>query len=168
MNTQQEMEDRLWDYIDGLSTATEHSEIERLLAGDIEWKGKYRELMETHRLLLNTELQAPSMRFTRNVMEEIVKYHVAPATKTYINKHIIRGIGAFFLTMILGFLVYVFAQVHWTGSGPDTQSTHPSLPSFDWMKLASKTYVDILIMIGIILGLMLFDRWLEQKRKAAL
>ena len=73
------------------------------------------ELLHTHQLLNSSELEAPSMRFTKNVMEEISRYHVAPATKSYINKNIIRGIGAFFLTMIAGLFVYVLAQFKWSG-----------------------------------------------------
>ncbi len=47
-------------------------------------------------------------------MDEIARYQVAPATKSYINKNIIRGIGAFFLSLITGLLIYIFAQVKWS------------------------------------------------------
>ena len=108
------MEDRLWDYIDGASAPTEKSAIEDLLATNREWQEKYNELLNIHRLLDASELDAPSLRFTRNVMEEIARYHVAPATKTYINKNIIRGIGAFFLTMIVGFTAFIASQFKWS------------------------------------------------------
>src|ERR1700754_977462 len=132
MNTQQPMEDRLWDYIDGLSSPTGGSAIEILIASNREWQEKYAEVLHTQQLLNSSELEAPSMRFTRNVWEEIGSYHVAPATKSDINKNIIRGIGAFFLTMIAGLFVYVLSQFKWSG-GRSGSSSVPSmnLPSVD-------------------------------------
>ena len=44
-------------------------------------------------------------------MEEIARHQIAPATNSYINKNIIRGIGAFFLAAIGGALIYTFVQV---------------------------------------------------------
>ena len=75
METQKPMEERLWDFIDGRSAASEKSFIEKILETDIEWKAKYHELLEAHRLFQTTELEEPSMRFTKNVMEEIAKFH---------------------------------------------------------------------------------------------
>ena len=106
------MEDRLWDFIDGHSVPAERSAIEELLETDRQWQEKYKELLNVHQLLNASELDAPSMRFTLNVMEEIARHHVAPATRTYINKNVIRGIGAFFLTLIIAFLSYILSQVH--------------------------------------------------------
>ena len=97
MNTEETMEDRLWDYIDGLSSPAEKSAVETLIAAHLEWQRKYKELLNVHQLMTSSDLDAPSMRFSKNVMEEITRYQVAPATKSYINKNIIRGIGAFFL-----------------------------------------------------------------------
>ena len=72
----------------------------------MEWKNKYHELLDVHQLMKTSGLEQPSMRFTKNVLEEIAKLHIAPATKNYINNKIIWGIGAFFITLIAGFIVY--------------------------------------------------------------
>src|SRR5438552_5781881 len=117
------MEERLCDYNNVLSNPTEQSSIEALIAENIEWQRKYKELLNVHQMMHETELDAPSMRFSKNVMEEIARLHVAPATKTYINKNIIRSIGAFFLAMIAGFLVYCLGQFKWSGG------SSPTLPS---------------------------------------
>ena len=85
--------------------------IEQLLQNDAEWKTKYDELLQVNELLQSSELEAPSLRFTKNVMEEIARLHIAPATKSYINKKIIWGIGFFFIAMLLGFLIYGFGQM---------------------------------------------------------
>src|SRR5882757_8926516 len=98
MNTQpQMMEQRLWDYIDGLSSNTEKAAIQLLIEDNIEWQRKYHELLQVHELMNGSELEAPSLRFSKNVMEEIARSQIAPAAGTYINKNIIRGIFAFFL-----------------------------------------------------------------------
>lgn len=157
------MEERLWSYIDGLSAADERSAIERLLQDNAEWQSKYRELLDVHQLLQASELEEPSMRFTRNVMEEIGRMQIAPATRNYINKNIIYGLGVFFVTMIIGFLVYGFAQVDWSVSGGD--SVLPvDLGKVDFTKFFDNTYVNIFMMVNIVLGLMLLDRYLARKK----
>ena len=108
MNTQHNIEERLWNFIDGTVSADEKTVIEQLLQQDAEWKSKYSELLQVNELLRSSELEAPSLRFTRNVMEEISKLHIAPATRSYINKKIIWGIGFFFIAMFIGFLIYGF------------------------------------------------------------
>ena len=163
MNTQHSPEERLWDYIDGTSSPQEKSVIEQLLENDTEWKAKYSELLEVQELLHSTELEAPSMRFTKNVMEEIAKLHIAPATKTYINKKIIWGIGIFFITLLVGFLVYGFGQIDWTVQS-DTKLP-VDFGKVDYSKIFSNTFVNIFMMINVILGLFLLDRFLASKRK---
>jgi len=102
----QEMEKLLWDYIDGHMSPDDKETVARHLREDIDWQSKFQEIKAIHALLQNQELEMPSMRFTKNVMEEIAKFHVAPPTKNYINKNVIRGITALFLTMIAGLIVY--------------------------------------------------------------
>lgn len=174
MNTQQPMEDRLWDYIDGHCSPVERSAIEELLATNREWQEKHRELLNLQQLLDSSELEAPSMRFTKNVMEEIARFHVAPATKSYVNKNIIRGIGGFFVTMILGFLTYFLAQIKWTSGSPSPESSLKlpvnrlelaRLDSLDYGKVFNNTYVIVFLAIAVISGLMLLDMYLQQKRK---
>src|SRR4030095_12055177 len=113
MNTNQQMEERLWNYIDGVNSEEEKSLIEKLLASDAAFKAKYQELLGLQQLLGKVELEEPSMRFTRNVMEEVAKYSVAKATSKYINKRIIWAIAAFFFIMIGAMLVYGFSLVNW-------------------------------------------------------
>ena len=163
MNTQQNIEERLWDYIDGTSSVNEKSAIVKLLETNLEWKAKYHELLEVHQLMQSTELESPSMRFGKNVMEEIAKLHIAPATKTYINKKIIWGIGFFFIALIVGFLVYGFGQIDWNVKG-DTKLP-VDLSKIDYSRIFSNTYVNIFMMINVVLGLFLLDNYLSSKRK---
>ena len=159
-----EMEARLWAYIDGMSD--EGSVIEKLVAGNREWKAKYAELLGVHQLMSDTELEQPSLRFTKNVMEEIARYQIAPAAKKYINTKIIWGIAAFFITMIVGFLIYGVSQVNWSEASSTSSPIGVDLSSLNFSKMFNNSFVNIFMMLNTVLGLLLLDRFLNSKRKA--
>ena len=158
------MEGRLWEYIDGSGSAEKRSIIEKLLADNQQWKEKYRELLELHQLVQTSSLEEPSMRFTKNVMEGIAKYQIAPATRTYIDKKIVWGIGIFFITLILGFLIYGFSQVNWNTDAGDSGRI-VGVTNVDYSKFFNNTYVNIFMGINVVLALMLLDRFLASKKK---
>ncbi|MDP9229563.1 MAG: hypothetical protein M3O67_02690 [Bacteroidota bacterium] len=158
-----DIEERLWNYIDGFSSIDERSTIEKLLVSNIEWKEKYKELLDVHSLMQSAELEEPSMRFTKNVMEKIARYHIAPATKTYINEKLIWGIGIFFISMIVGLVIYGVGIVDWTAS--DSTNLPVDLSKFDFSKIFSNTYVQVFMMINVVLGLVLLDRYLTNKKE---
>ena len=88
MNIPQNIEEKLWNYIDGTMDPKEQTIIDQLLQTNQEWKSKYAELMEVHQLMQdNIDLEHPSLRFTQNVMEEISRLYITPATRNYINKN---------------------------------------------------------------------------------
>ena len=163
MNTQSDIEKRLWEYIDGISTPAEKTVIEELLQKDAEWKTTYKELLEINSLLHSSETEAPSMRFTRNVMEEISKLHIAPAAKKYINNKIIWGIGFFFIAMILGFLIFGFSQMDFSNTQPSEISK--GIKGFDISRFFSNSWVNALMMVNVVLGLLLLDNYFNTKRK---
>ncbi|HWI92938.1 MAG TPA: hypothetical protein VNT20_16790 [Flavisolibacter sp.] len=165
MDNLNEMEVQLWEYIDGFSNDAEKSAIEKLIAENAEWKAKYYELLEVHQSLNLVELEAPSLRFTKNVMEEIAKYQIAPATKSYINSKIIWGIGIFFITMIVGFLIYGFAQVDWTAAGETKNPIGFDLTKVDYSQMFNSNLMNGIMMLNVILGLFLFDRYLSNKNR---
>lgn len=168
MSTEMNMDERLWDYIDGLSSPDEKSFVEELIATNAAWRAKYTELLDTHQLMQeHLQLDEPSMRFTQNVMEEISRLHITPATKTYINKKIIWGIGLFFLTLIIAMVGYGLSQVDWT-SGGNTElpinMNNIEMDKVNWSKLFNNNYTTAFIMINTILGLMLLDMYLGKKK----
>ena len=160
----EDIEIKLWDYIDGTVPATERSAIEKLIAENALWRNKYHELLQVHELINATELEQPSLRFTKNVMEEIARYHIAPATRNYINKKIVWGIGIFFITVIVSFLVYGISQINWSQGGTDTIGG-VDLSKIDYSKIFNNTYINIFMMMNVVLGLTLLDRILANKRK---
>jgi hypothetical protein len=160
---QEEMEKRLWNYLDGLASQEEASAIEKLIAGNREWESKYQELLDIDRALHASELEQPSLRFTKNVMEEIARLHIAPATKNYINKKIIWGIATFFLTVIVGFLIYGFGQIDWSATGETKIPIEFS--QVDYSRIFNNNFVNGFMIVNVLLALILLDRFLADKRK---
>lgn len=163
MNTQHNMEESLWNFIDGTISASEKTVVEKLLQTDADWKAKYGELLQVNELLQSSELEAPSLRFSKNVMEQISKLHITPATKSYINKKVIWGIGLFFVTMIVGFLIYGIGQIDF--SSDEELSWSKNISKIDFSKIFSNTWVNAFMMINVILGLVLLDSYFTNKRK---
>lgn len=157
------IDDRLWEFIDGQSSIEERSAIEKLIETNKQWKEKYHELFELHQLVQSSALEEPSLRFTKNVMEEIAKYHIAPATRSYINNKIIWGIGIFLITLIVGFLIYGFGQVNWNAGGDNNLPI--DISKVNYGKFFNNTYVNVFMMVNVVLGLMLLDRYLASKKK---
>ena len=161
----EEMEMKLWAFIDGFVSNEERSAIEKLVAENTEWKNKYAELLQVHESLNLVELEQPSMRFTKNVMEEIAKYQIAPAAKNYINNKIIWSIGLFFITMIVGFLVYGIAQIDWSAGTDSGTSLGIDLNKIDYSKIFNNNLMNVFMMLNVVLGLFLLDRFLSNKNK---
>lgn len=160
-----EIEEKLWNYIDGFCTEADKAEVETMLKTESVWKETYQELLSVQQLLNASELEEPSMRFTRNVMEEIAKFHIAPAAKTYINKNIVYGLGIFFTVMIIGLLIFTAVLV---GSSPaSSHSFNINLDKFEWGKLFNSTYLKVFLMVNTVLVLVLLDKYLSGKNQAA-
>lgn len=162
MDTQ--MEQQLWEYIDGLTTEEETAVVKKRIAEQAAWREKYEELLSIQQLLRGTELETPSLRFTKNVMEEIAKTSIAPATKNYINNKIIWSIAAFFITVILGCVVYSLAQLNWS-AGKDSSLNMIDLSKVDYNQLFNNSFVNIVMMANVVLGLMFLDRYLNNRKR---
>jgi len=160
-----EIEVKLWEYIDGQAKADERTAIEKLVQENAEWKAKYQELLEVHESLNLVELEQPSLRFTKNVMEEIARLQIAPAAKQYINSKIIWAIGGFFITVIVSFLVYGLAQIDWSTSQSVNTGVLDKITEADYSKVFINRFVNVFIKLNVVLGLMLFDRYLNDKKK---
>jgi hypothetical protein len=166
MDTQQ-MEEKIWGYIDGISSKEEVAFVEQMIASDTVWRAKYSELKEINQLLkADMELEQPSMRFSMNVMDQLKALQPAPATKQYISKTIIRSIAAFFILTIIGFLIYGFTLIDWSStSSAGNNYQLPSL-SFDYKSLLSSTWINVLLMLNVVMGLLYLDNYLRRKKKA--
>ncbi|MBX9782257.1 MAG: hypothetical protein K2X48_03085 [Chitinophagaceae bacterium] len=169
---EQQTEEQLWSYIDGSATASEKAFVEKMLAAHDEWKAKYREQLELHQLLMSeTEPEQPSLRFSKNVMEQIADRQPKAATSSYINKNIIRSIAAFFILTISALLIYSFTQVNWAETGGSSlipfDTKDIKLPSFELSKYFNSYVINAILMVTVVPGLMFFDGILRRKKSAA-
>ncbi|MDB5196669.1 MAG: hypothetical protein JWP88_1040 [Flaviaesturariibacter sp.] len=160
MDNQQEMMLRLWDYIDGSSA--EQNTIEKLIAENIEWRQQYNELLGLNTILASSDLEEPSLRFSKNVMEEVVKYHIAPAAKQYLNNKVIWGVAGLFITMLVGFVSYALTQGGWS-TASEKSTFGESVKAIDYSAFTNSTFLGIFMLVNVVLGLMFLDRYLAQK-----
>jgi hypothetical protein len=114
------MEEKLWDYIDGNCPPGELESISRLIKRDKAYQDKYLELLALNREIAAMELEEPPMAFTYNVMETIRAEHAKQPLKAVVNTHIIKGIAAFFVLTIGALLIYMLTSVKWTAGGVGT------------------------------------------------
>ena len=161
MEQNEEMAMQLWEYIDGNCNETERQRISMLIAQDAQWGQLYTELSSLHTAIpASLELEQPSMRFTRNIMEAVATVQIAPATKKYINKSIIKGIAAFFIGTITILLGYAIAHTDWnTGA-----SSAFRLPQINSSEFFNPTFLYAAAAINIVLALVLLDKLLAKKR----
>ena len=157
------MEERLWDYIDGLCQKDEKELIGKLLKEDQAWKAKYEELIKVQDWLQMAETEQPSLRFTKNVMEEIARTQISPAAHQYINNRIIWGIGFFFIAMLVGILIYGFGQM--LSSPGEASTVSKNIGKLDFSKFFNNNLINVLMMINVVIGLFLLDNYLSNKRK---
>jgi len=157
------MEERLWDYIDGLCQANEKELIGKLLKEDQVWKAKYQELIKVQDWMKMAETEQPSLRFTKNVMEEIARTQISPAAHQYINNRIIWGIGFFFIAMLAGILIYGFGQM--LSSPGEATTVSKNIGKIDFSKFFNNNLINVLMMINVVIGLFLLDNYLSNKRK---
>lgn len=166
MYTREQIEQQIWDYIDGLSTPAQKLMVEELLQTDHQWKMVYNELKGFDEMIGSSDIiEQPSLRFSKNVMEEVAKYKVAPPSNSYINKKIIIGIAAFFIIPIIGFLIYGITFIDFSAQGtlklPDTGIKF----NLDWSKYLNSTVINAFLLLDTVAGLLLLDRYLRRKKE---
>lgn len=163
MYSKEEREEMIWQFIDGGLSPQERQRVDDLLANDLAFKETHAKLSAVHALLKQAELESPSMRFTKNVMEGIMRQHIAPATKSYINRRVIWGIGLFFVLLIGAVLTMGIVQLVAEGNGEP--GLLKEVGALDFSRLLSHTWVNVFLGINVILGLYLLDQYLTMRKK---
>jgi hypothetical protein len=167
MYSSEQIEQHIWDYIDGTSTPAMKEMVEKLLQTDPEWNRVYLELKDFNTMVSTTDfVETPSMRFSKNVMEEVAKYKVAPPTSAYINKKIVYGIAGFFVLAIVAVLVAGISQINF--SQPGSSSMSPvDLKKYEvnWSQYLNSPLMYIFLFMDVIAGLLLLDRYLRRRNE---
>jgi hypothetical protein len=160
-----DIEMQLWEYLDGTCTDADNRHISLLISEDTLWQEKFNELSAFHSELgTKLELEQPSLRFSKNVMEAVSHLKIATPTKKYINYNIIRGIAAFFVIAIVTALGYAFATTNWTSSKPDEITKLYPRTNFNFTNLFTGDIFNVIVGINIVLGLLLVDTWLRRRK----
>ncbi len=162
------IEEKLWNYIDGTCTADEQSAISKLIASDEAVRLKYHELLALNTEFATMELDEPSMAFTYNVIEAIRTEQAQAPLKAAINKRIIMGIALFFVVTLTGFLVFAFTKIDFASLG--SVNIGVKVPAnFKMPEVSthfSKPLVEGFMFFDVVLGLFLFDAYLRRKKQA--
>jgi hypothetical protein len=159
------IEETLWNYIDGNCTPDEEGAISKLIASDEAYRLKYQELLSLNKEFETIELEEPSMAFTYNVIEAIRTEQAQVPLKAAINKRIILGITLFFVISLTGFLIYALSSMDWSGQGmPDLATKVPvNFKVPDVSSHISKPLVEGFMFFDVVLALFLFDTYLRRK-----
>ncbi len=150
------IEEQIWDYIDGNLTEDQQTAIQHKIATDETYKSVYQELLAIHQQMETMELEEPSMSFTRNVMEQ-VQLEMAPVSlKTKVDGRIIYCISGFFILLLLSVLIYVISQSHLTLS----KWTF----SIDIERFITPVSIRTFFFIDLIIGFLCIDKLVRRKR----
>jgi len=159
------IEEKLWDYIDGRCTPEEQNAISALIDEDAGVRLQFEQMLSANTSFTAMELDEPSMAFTYNVMEAIRTENARVPLKAAINKRIIRGIGIFFTVTLLALLVLVITSVRWSAQGLSVNLTAGfKMPAINYSD--AKIVVQAFVFFDVMLGLYLFDAYLRKKRAA--
>jgi magnesium-transporting ATPase (P-type) len=150
------LEQRIWDYLDGIGTEEEREFTKQLINSDPEFQTVFEELSAIHLSVSSLNLDEPSMSFNRNVMEKIQMEPLPGSVKSLIDKRVIYGITAFFLITISALLGVLFYQIDWTQQSGMYMPEY-KLPEFDTSNYVNSTTINILFFVDIIIALYLFD-----------
>lgn len=156
------MEEKLWAYIDGTCSAEEQQAISELIHTDVLVRAKYEQLLQLNAEFSAMELDEPPMAFTYNVMEVIRNENASVPLKAAINKKIIRGIGLFFVLTLTAAIIFMLANVKFSGGQAVSLSQYVKIPAINTGQ--AKILVQAFVFFDVVLGLYLFDAYLRRKR----
>jgi hypothetical protein len=158
------LEEKLWNYIDGRCSPEEQKAIADLINTDATVSARYEELLNFNAAFAAMDMEEPSMAFTYNVMEAIRTEYARVPLKAAINKRIIRGIAIFFTVTLAALLVLVFTSVKWSGGSlPANLTVHFKTPEINSSQ--AKIMIQAFVFFDVMLGLYLFDAYLRRKKE---
>jgi hypothetical protein len=155
-----EIEQELWNYIDGSCTPQERMQIEQRMAADPLWADLYQELLLFDAGLSDLELEHPSMSFTRKVMNSISAEQVPAAVS--INKRLIYGISAFFGVLFSVVFCVLLLSVNWSHE-PDFVRADLSVPPALFNSLLRENYLTVFYLADVVLALYILDHFLRKR-----
>ena len=156
------IEEKLWDYIDGSCTTDEHQAISLLIETDTVYKNKYNELLQLNNEFARMELDEPPMAFAFKIIETIRAEQAQTPLRATINSYVIKGIFAFFMLIITGLIIAFLANINSINTSGLTSNL--LLPNF--ARLFDSRTLNIFLFFDTVLGLFLLDIYLRKQRLA--
>ena len=104
------MEEKLWQYIDGTCSDEVRLAIATLIENDAAWHTAFNDMLQLDNSISNISLDEPSMAFSYNVMEGIRAQEASKPLKTATNNYVIGAIAGFFILTIIVVMVLLFSQ----------------------------------------------------------
>lgn len=156
------IEQRVWDFLDGISNDQEKELVRYLVENDGEYRRVYEELRSFNTLIYTAEMDEPSMSFTKNVINRIDSEPDPSSIRTLIDKRIIYGITAFFLLAISTLLGFLFYQIDWPQTSALGTSGYRFFP-VETPELSSSIMVYIFFFSDIIIGLYFLDYFFRNR-----
>ena len=155
------MEEKLWNYIDGTCSAEERDAVALLIERDEIWRNNYQEMLKFNNEITEITPDEPSMAFSYNVMEGIRAHEASKPLKTIINKYIISGIAAFFVISIIIIALFGLtgATQNIANGNTDTNIHLPNLSV-----LTNSTVMNVFLYVDVMLLLFFADTWLRKSR----
>ena len=97
----------LWKYIDGECSAEEQQQVEHMLDRDERLRQSFDLMQRMHEKLSEQSPDQPSMRFTKNLMEQLPQLYTSPSRQPLMSPAWIYGITA---VLVLAAIVASFFQ----------------------------------------------------------
>jgi uncharacterized membrane protein len=148
------MEEKLWEYIDGTCSNEERLTIAALIEKDAAWRATYNNILTINDDVSALTLDEPSMAFSYKVMEGIRVQEAVNPLKTTANSYVIGAIAGFFILAIIVILMFLLIN----GGG----NVNVNSPVFS--VLTNSSAIKVFFYADIILLLFLIDTFLRRKR----
>ncbi|MEM8525650.1 MAG: hypothetical protein AAGG68_13495 [Bacteroidota bacterium] len=151
-------EEILWNYIEGNCNEAERLRVEKALKTDVNLKKEWLERKLLHEIMEKQELESPSMRFTKNVMEALPKMSNYAITKKQLRPFLFVILGSFLLITFLSVFI-------------ETPADNSTLEQFNSSAQAMSSFFlqEQVLFIGLALGavsvLLLLDQFLQKRLK---
>jgi len=156
------IEERLWNYIDGDCTPAEQQAVAQLIAEDEVCRRQYNELLLLSKEFSTMEMDEPSMAFSYNVMETIRTEQAMKPLKSAINQRIIKGISAFFILSISILVIITLGSVNW--HTPDAGIVMPEMNVKEVSGFFTAPVVKGFLFFDVVMGLFILDTYLRRNK----
>jgi len=148
------MEEKLWNYIDGACSDEDRLTIAALIEKDKNWHKAFNDIMQMDNAISEMTLDEPPMAFSYKVMEGIRAHEAAKPLKTATNAYVIGAIASFIILTIMVMTAFLFIN--------GSSNTNVNLPDFS--VLTNSSVIKVFFYADIILLLFLTDAFLRRKR----